>query len=112
MFQAQLIQPPQQCRRIDSFILLLQPTPSVRQTEQRICVCESRTLQYCQQRLQKGMKRRSPDWLPGGIKLPDVGIAKRTLKMRDHVRVSRANTDRLVDIFFVPLQPIGYVAGL
>ena len=112
MLQAQLVQPAQQGSRLNCIIQLFKPIPRVRQSEQRVRVGEGRVLQHRQQRLQKGMQGSTADRLSGGVKSSDAGITQCSLEMRNHIRVSRADTDRLIDFFFVPLQPVGHITGL
>ena len=112
MFQPQLIQPPQQGRRLNRVILLRQPMPRIRQAEQCVRVGERRVLQHRQQRLQEGVQRCAPDRLPGRVETSNAGFAQLAPEMRDHLRVGRADGDRVVYLFFVPLQPVDHIAGL
>ena len=58
------------------------------------------------------MQRSAADWLAAWVKVPYPGTAQLALEMRDHLGISSADAGCVVNVFFVPLQPVGHVACL
>ena len=44
--------------------------------------------------------------------MPNPARAQLALKMRNHLGIGRADADRLINFFVVPIEPLGHVAGL